>query len=289
MDLVTATTTPVRDGTGGDQETSTSTTDPQMLERQPGKGLQMQLALDDAFADGDDQPFEFNSAAAREHLAEQEHWTTVHQATETGSVDELDTSISTLHLDGSTPGTKSDSASFASCASQSHTPVEPESHDLSKISLSEPEEQVDHHTNVLHEKDYDREEPTYPTVHIDISKPPSSRISVTTRAEDGTAESNGTHSPEPPSPVPSALDFPTTAASSSLPNAQASIPPSQSHRPPRSTGPTAFQKVVSRTRPHFLPPKNRQEDLKHLADWEAMMERSRAAGDTPQLTVISLH
>ncbi|KAG8219538.1 hypothetical protein J3R82DRAFT_488 [Butyriboletus roseoflavus] len=224
-----------------------------MLERQPGKGLQMQLALDDAFADGDDdQSLEFSSAAAREHLAEQEHRPTADQVTETSSVDELDTStsISTLRLDDSTSGTKSDSASFAS---RTITPT------------------------CCTKRTTTGNEPIYPTVHIDVSQPPSRRISVITQTGDGTAASNGTHYPEPPSPAPPALDLPTTTASSSLPNTLASVPPPQSRRPSRSTGPTVFQKVVSKTRPHFLPPKDRQEDLKHLADWEAMMERSRAA------------
>jgi len=39
-----------------------------------------------------------------------------------------------------------------------------------------------------------------------------------------------------------------------------------------------LEKVVSRTRPPFLPPKSRDEDKKHLADWENMMKQSRAAG-----------
>ena len=249
-----------------------------MLQRQPGKGLQDQLALDDAFTDGDDQPFEFSSAAVRKHLAEQAHWATVDQATDTSSVDEPDTSISTLYLDGSTCGSKPDSPSVASCLSQSQE----SSHDLSNV----PEQQVDRHANALHEKDYDREEPAHPTVHIDVSKPPSSRVSVITPE---IAASDGAHSAEAPSPTPSALDLPTMTTSSSLPDAQVSVPPPQSHRPSRSTGPTAFQKIVSKTRPHFLPPKNRQEDLKHLADWEAMMKQSRAAGDTVQLAIVFLH
>jgi hypothetical protein len=44
-----------------------------------------------------------------------------------------------------------------------------------------------------------------------------------------------------------------------------------------------FERVVSKTRPSFLPPKSRDEDQKHMADWEKMMKRSRAAG-TPQPT-----
>lgn len=260
-----------------------SSTNPSILERQPGKGIQVQLALDDAFADGDDQPFQFSTAVARKHFAEK------HQATviSIASVGELDTSVSTLCLDGSTSGTKSDSVSFASCNSQSHTPVEQESsHDLSIIPLSEPEKQADHHANVLHERDYNMEEPAHPTVHIDVSKPPSSRVSVMTQIGSSTPTSDRAHNLEAHSPTPSAPDLPPMTASSS-PDSQVSVPPPQSHRPPRSTGPTALQKVMSRTRPHFLPPKDPQEDLKHLAGWQAMMNQSRAAGDTFQLTILS--
>ncbi|KAH9947099.1 RabGAP/TBC [Amylocystis lapponica] len=49
------------------------------------------------------------------------------------------------------------------------------------------------------------------------------------------------------------------------------------HRTARSLGPSALDKVVSKTRPSFLPPKSRVEDQKHMADWEIMMKRSRAA------------
>jgi hypothetical protein len=36
---------------------------------------------------------------------------------------------------------------------------------------------------------------------------------------------------------------------------------------------------MSRTRPSFLPPKSRQEDNKHLDEWESMMKQSRATGE----------
>ncbi|EPT01597.1 hypothetical protein FOMPIDRAFT_77813 [Fomitopsis schrenkii] len=42
-------------------------------------------------------------------------------------------------------------------------------------------------------------------------------------------------------------------------------------------GPSMLDKVISKTRPTFLPPKPRAEDRKHMADWEQMMKRSRAA------------
>jgi TBC1 domain family member 14 len=67
----------------------------------------------------------------------------------------------------------------------------------------------------------------------------------------------------------------------SRPASSSSSPPSttsHSHKPTRSVGPSVFERVVSKTRPSFLPPKSRDEDQKHLADWERMMKRSRAAG-----------
>ncbi|EKM61378.1 uncharacterized protein PHACADRAFT_82585 [Phanerochaete carnosa HHB-10118-sp] len=49
------------------------------------------------------------------------------------------------------------------------------------------------------------------------------------------------------------------------------------HRASRSVGPSMLDKVVNRTRPTYLPPKPREEDDRHMADWEIMMKRSRAA------------
>ena len=40
-----------------------------------------------------------------------------------------------------------------------------------------------------------------------------------------------------------------------------------------------LDKVVSKTRPTYLPPKPRSEDKKHMQDWEKMMKHSRAAGE----------
>jgi TBC1 domain family member 14 len=74
----------------------------------------------------------------------------------------------------------------------------------------------------------------------------------------------------PSLPVPAVT--PPSATSSSLP------PSSVGHKLTRSVGPSLFEKVVSKTRPSFLPPKSRDEDQKHMADWENMMKRSRAAG-----------
>jgi hypothetical protein len=76
--------------------------------------------------------------------------------------------------------------------------------------------------------------------------------------------------------------------STSLPNIS-SIPPappatlltekSFGHRPHRSIGPSTFEKVRSKTRPTFLPPKSREEDDKHMSDWQQMMRQSRVVGE----------
>jgi hypothetical protein len=46
----------------------------------------------------------------------------------------------------------------------------------------------------------------------------------------------------------------------------------------RSMGPSAFEKVMSKTRPTFLPPKPKEEDQKHMADWQHIMQQSRIMG-----------
>jgi len=58
------------------------------------------------------------------------------------------------------------------------------------------------------------------------------------------------------------------------------------HRPSKSVGPSALDKVISKTRPTFLPPKPKVEDLRHMADWEIMMKQSRAVGEFPFDSVV---
>ncbi|KAF9245818.1 rab-GTPase-TBC domain-containing protein [Melanogaster broomeanus] len=231
----------------------------QVLERQEGKGLQPQFSLDDAFSDGDDHDdaLEFSSAAIRKHLAEQQRRNAGENheeelATESSSVNGHDASISTLDLDGSTGDSKSDFDS-ASHASRPPTGTSDEldlPHDLSNKASSEDADELDKGAPV-------DEEPVL-NMHIDVSKPPSGRIVLTTENGDSAALSNENRAPSPQM-------------------APVSVPPRHSRKPSRSSGPTTFQKVMSKTRPHFLPPKTRQEDQKHLADWETMMRQSHMA------------
>jgi TBC1 domain family member 14 len=59
----------------------------------------------------------------------------------------------------------------------------------------------------------------------------------------------------------------------------------RSHKPNRSidAGPSMFEKVRSKTRPTFLPPKSKEEDNKHLSAWQNMMKQSRIAGEPPMM------
>ncbi|KZV76941.1 RabGAP/TBC [Peniophora sp. CONT] len=74
----------------------------------------------------------------------------------------------------------------------------------------------------------------------------------------------------------SAVSLP--AVPSSAPVSRSDSPARRAHRPTRSAqGPSIFEQVVSKTRPSFLPPKPKKEDVKHMHDWETMMRQSRAA------------
>ena len=116
------------------------------------------------------------------------------------------------------------------------------------------------------------------------SSPPESELPPDTSASDDEPETPAAQATHEKSASTPSLRLQSVG---SRPVSSSSSPPSSiSHKPTRSTGPSVFEKVVSKTRPHFLPPKNRDEDRKHLADWESMMKRSRAAG-TSQLTYLS--
>jgi hypothetical protein len=137
----------------------------------------------------------------------------------------------------------------------------------------------------------------YPNVVIDASEASDHRVTLT-------LDHHTAATPSDPSPVPSIRSLPpesmprsptAESASASIPpltiatNTHHSTPaienhasqPAQKHRPTRSTGPSMFEKVRSKTRPVYLPPKPKAEDEKHLADWEKMMHLSRAAGLLP--------
>lgn len=109
--------------------------------------------------------------------------------------------------------------------------------------------------------------------------------------------------PETPSPLRYSEDVPSSSLSaaatastsavslpavpSSAPVSGADAPSRRSHRSTRSAqGPSIFEQVVSKTRPSFLPPKPKKEDVKHMHDWETMMRQSRAAGQSTAISAL---
>jgi hypothetical protein len=121
-------------------------------------------------------------------------------------------------------------------------------------------------------------EPAAPDANQD-SLPPSPPLSELSHDTPTSGEESETH----PGQTAHERSTSTPSLPSSHPNppyAKSSLskPPLSGHKFSRSTGPSMLEKVISKTRPSFLPPKSRDEDQKHLADWEKMMKRSRAAG-----------
>ncbi|KAF8640745.1 hypothetical protein AX17_000396 [Amanita inopinata Kibby_2008] len=148
----------------------------------------------------------------------------------------------------------------------------------------------------------------------DVQTPPTDTESVTTpyfdTVVDPTPEMSPQHAGESPLSDDTSYTLPTTLPSSTpslpaqilepAPNRLAAAsssslePPTQAgrdydsksserhnrHRSTRSTtGPSMLEKVMSKTRPPYLPPKPRKEDRKHLSDWQNMMKMSQVAAE----------
>lgn len=274
----------------------------EVVERQVGKGFEAHFDLDDAFSDGEDDNLEFSSAAIRKHLAENPSWVGNDDReddgeTEYSSARDQDTSISTFCLDGSLnsySGSRSSSSSPPPLTAEEQPDEQEVPQDFSDITLSEEPSANGQSTSHEDTQEEDASPPrdtsplrdtSYPAVHIDVSRSPPSRVMMSTGAEsngkdhqeDGAVHSvSNTFSSYLPAP---SHDIPPLPPSPSSPLPKSPTTPTiiSHRRQTYSAGPSAFQKVMSQTRPHFLPPKNRQEDQKHMADWQAMMKQSRFA------------
>lgn len=178
--------------------------------------------------------------------------------------------------------------------------------ELSSVNLQSPQPDP-HETPEQHSYEESRHG-EYPAVQIDVSDDhsipavvhvgtplshtPVRSLSPSTPPHDGQispATSTGSNPLTPQSsqsasvpslPMPASSSLPTPSSARS--DASVSSTSSSKHRPSRSVGPSMLDKVISKTRPTFLPPKPRAEDRKHLADWEQMMKRSRVAGESGQ-------
>jgi hypothetical protein len=277
------------------------------------------LDLDDAFADGEDDEidFKFSRDAIRQDIARHElSWADTEASvdSERRHSFDVDGSISTIDMNGTGPHSRSSSppqltldedeidAEFSQISLSESAPNElldgvatsndhPYPNVVIDVSESVPDESLD---DVAVSNNH-----PYPNVVINVSKSPTHRVTVSLTSELGGRTSRiSDDSPPRPSSAQSSHSgaaASTSSISNSLPDAASSsqsIPPSSSpsvpvplspknptHRPTRSTGPSALEKVRSKTRPSFLPPKSRQEDNKHLGEWEKMMRLSRASGE----------
>ncbi|KAJ7170024.1 rab-GTPase-TBC domain-containing protein [Mycena filopes] len=250
------------------------------------------LDLDDAFADDDDEEINFEDAIrlARHELSrtDTEHSVDSERPHSPGFF-EVDESVSTLDMNGTGPH------------SRSHSPPldedEMATQHFDQISLSESipvqEDDGDDGDESLDDIAVSNDHP-YPNIVIDVSKYPTHRatMSLTPELQGGSSRTPDESPPRPASAQSSrseadASNTPPEADSSAVSIPPPSAPPvpvpltpkNPAHRPTRSTGPSALEKVRSKTRPSFLPPKSRQEDDAHLSEWEAMMKQSRATAE----------
>lgn len=234
----------------------------------------MRISFDDAFEDGgdDDQDaqFQFTSDAIRSELARQSGLAWVDG--EDNVVEDVqlereaydpDESVSTIDINSSRPYSPTS-------ISLPHTP-EPrissayDSGDLEEV----PRRGVDRNGTPSHSR--------YPSVVIDVSK---AEVIATASTSDPTLHGSiaSSDTAVSTSSDPSSSKHPSNASPPPTPGL--SVPSDgfrQTHRTSRS-GPSVLEQVISKTRPSYLPPKAKQEDLKHLADWEAMMKQSRVIG-----------
>jgi len=151
----------------------------------------------------------------------------------------------------------------------------------------EPEEHVSPYPAVQIDVSQDRPEPQ--VLEVDrpsVDEPPTAGLERSSYRPSGTPSSGKDHSHSrqnsiststPSLPLPTSLTSPTPTTPTTAQSNASTASVGSRHRVTKSMGPSALDKVVSKTRPKFLPPKDRKEDRKHMADWEVMMKRSRAA------------
>jgi hypothetical protein len=249
----------------------------------------------DAFSDRDepDDLIEFSPDVIREEMA-RHHPGIEHVWAEANGVEGhqpsndffkgQNTSVSTIDINGG----GINSASVLVAHSPPLTPEDPElSSTFSRVSLSETYDGIDNHDD--HTDDH--QHVPYPNVVIDTSIVPFDVASHSPASIESPPLDTSLSEPHIPQTFNRSQSAPNTATflpehgASSLPPGPAaslSMPKpksiSFSHRPARSAGPSKFEQVVSKTRPSFLPPKPRKEDIRHMSDWQKMMKQSRAAG-----------
>ena len=257
-------------------------------------------------------PYVFSPDAIREELARNMHEAEEEKVNSPFAKDppfdngEQNLSVSTLDIGSSDfpPETESEVSTTDSLNSPQ----------FSQIHLSTSvEENVDHYVNESHWNgrakahssasgivrqgrpqtlDLKLESPCLPAVHVE--SPPQDSPGFPPASGSVLHSAMFTDASGSPSPTKSSFTVcsptsdPEAGTSTSLPDMSLipTAPPialltekSFGHRAHRSVGPSAFEKVRSKTRPIFLPPKPRKEDDKHMSDWQKMMTQSRLVGE----------
>lgn len=220
-------------------------------------------------------------------------WTNTNVLQSSSAFQDQNTSVSTLDINGYPHKSPISPNSNSSVLSS----------EFSQISLSNDHYDVDPSPDP---DDHGQSDAPYPSVVIDASDAPTHTVTLTLDHIDPTPRSpppqlspaTSTRSLPPetmtrtsgsetqhesasastPTIPPLSIATNTHQSSLSSEKPQSPIQKPTGHRPSRSTGPSMFEKVRSKTRPNFLPPKPKAEDEKHLADWQNMMKLSRAAG-----------
>ncbi|KAJ7727830.1 rab-GTPase-TBC domain-containing protein [Mycena maculata] len=273
---------------------------------------------DDPFADEDEGDYNFSPDAIREDIARHGmSWIDPGASeSERAPSPDLDESVSTLDMNGTGPHSPASSPPLDAALDEDEMDGHFSQISLSEFgpsddmngtgspSSSSPrpppiqivtdQDEIDDDSPISNGTDH-----PYPNVVIDFSKSPTHRVTVSLTSEPGgrsswTSEENSlprstsvqsSHSESvadargSPSPPNAASSSQSIQPSSPPPIPVPLNPQKPTHRPVRSSGPSALEKVRSRTRPSFLPPKNRDEDDKHLSEWESMMKSSRATAD----------
>lgn len=122
----------------------------------------------------------------------------------------------------------------------------------------------------------------------DVELTQAKSAELTTQSGEFSSEENAGTCASETSPSNEDIAPPTIASSHTATSSTSSSTFLEMHGKQRhAQGPSALQKVISKTRPTFLPPKDRIEDDKHMATWQKMMRQSRAAEAARQTALAS--
>ncbi|CAE6458144.1 unnamed protein product [Rhizoctonia solani] len=150
-------------------------------------------------------------------------------------------------------------------------------HDMQTISLDKPSPSPSVAIAITPEKEY-----AYAHDPVESSPTPKPYIKPSMISASVALSINTDVSPSATEPVSASLKTPTPDSApprTPVPVSSPGLSPdkAKTHRQARSVGPSMLEKVISKTRPTHLPPKNKVEDVKHLREYAEMMEKSRAA------------